>query len=69
MSKHSLNIAVKYGESIPVYDGAEGLQIFDRDTVDLVVLDIMLPKISGRSRNRWHVWKRMPPVKSAQRMK
>ena len=36
-------------EIVPAYDGAEGLQIFDRDTVDLVVLDIMLPKISGLS--------------------
>ena len=34
---------------IPVYDGADALQIFDRDNVDLVVLDIMLPKVSGLS--------------------
>ena len=34
---------------IPAYDGAEGLQIFDRETIALVVLDIMLPKVSGLS--------------------
>ena len=34
---------------IPAYDGAEGLQIFGRGDIDLVVLDIMLPKVSGLS--------------------
>lgn len=34
---------------IPAYNGADALQIFDRDNIDLVVLDIMLPKISGLS--------------------
>ena len=29
------------------YDGASALQIFDQETIDLVVLDIMLPKITG----------------------
>ena len=32
---------------IPAYDGADALQIFDSDNVDLAVLDIMLPKVSG----------------------
>ena len=34
---------------IPAYDGAECLQIFGRNDIDLVVLDIMLPKVSGLS--------------------
>ncbi|RKJ00239.1 DNA-binding response regulator [bacterium D16-54] len=34
---------------IPAYDGADALQIFDSDNVDLAVLDIMLPKVSGLS--------------------
>ena len=34
---------------IPAYDGADALQIFGSDNVDLVVLDIMLPKVSGLS--------------------
>ena len=34
---------------ISAYDGAEGLQIFGKGNVDLVVLDIMLPKVSGLS--------------------
>lgn len=34
---------------IPAYDGARALQIFETDHIDLVVLDIMLPKISGLS--------------------
>ena len=34
---------------IPAYNGADALQIFDRDNIDLVVLDIMLPKVSGLS--------------------
>ncbi len=34
---------------IPAYDAAEGLQIFGRGDIDLVVLDIMLPKVSGLS--------------------
>ena len=32
---------------IPAYDGAEAVQTFDRESIDLVVLDIMLPKITG----------------------
>jgi len=34
---------------IPAYDGEEALQVFRRDSIDLVVLDIMLPHISGLS--------------------
>ena len=34
---------------IPVYDGASALQSFGEYNIDLVVLDIMLPKISGLS--------------------
>ena len=34
---------------IPVYNGADALQIFDKGNIDLVVLDIMLPKVSGLS--------------------
>lgn len=32
---------------IPVYDGADALQTFKQGNIDLVVLDIMLPKITG----------------------
>lgn len=32
---------------VPAYDGAEAVQIFNRENIDLVVLDIMLPKITG----------------------
>ena len=32
---------------LPAYDGATALQIFAENNVDLVVLDIMLPKLSG----------------------
>ncbi len=32
---------------VPAYDGAEALQIFGQGNIDLVVLDIMLPKITG----------------------
>lgn len=32
---------------IPAYDGADALQLFNQGNVDLVVLDIMLPKIMG----------------------
>ena len=32
---------------LPAYDGAAALQIFAENNVDLVVLDIMLPKLSG----------------------
>ncbi len=34
---------------IPAYDGDEALQIFERGNIDLIVLDIMLPKVSGLS--------------------
>ncbi len=34
---------------IPAYDGGSALQIFDTNKIDLIVLDIMLPKISGLS--------------------
>ena len=34
---------------IPAYDGAEALEIFCRAPIDLIVLDIMLPHISGLS--------------------
>jgi len=34
---------------IPAYDGSAALQLFDSSMIDLVVLDIMLPKISGLS--------------------
>ena len=32
---------------IPAYDGAEALQLFRQHSIDLVVLDIMLPHVSG----------------------
>lgn len=32
---------------IPAYDGADALQLFKQEDIDLVVLDIMLPKITG----------------------
>ncbi len=34
---------------IPAYDGGEALQLFQQNSIDLVVLDIMLPHISGLS--------------------
>ncbi len=34
---------------IPAYDGGSALRIFDTNKIDLIVLDIMLPKISGLS--------------------
>lgn len=34
---------------IPAYNGSDALQLFDKHHIDLVVLDIMLPKISGLS--------------------
>lgn len=32
---------------IPAYDGAEAVQLYSQCEIDLVVLDIMLPKVSG----------------------
>lgn len=32
---------------IPAYDGAEALRLFRQEKIDLIVLDIMLPKVSG----------------------
>lgn len=32
---------------MPAYDGAEALHLFNQENIDLVVLDIMLPKITG----------------------
>ena len=34
---------------IPAYDGAEAIQLFQHENIDPVVLDIMLPHISGLS--------------------
>lgn len=34
-------------ETIPAYDGAQAVQIFREKQVDLAVLDIMLPKMTG----------------------
>ncbi|MCI8275162.1 MAG: response regulator transcription factor [Lachnospiraceae bacterium] len=34
---------------IPAYDGGEALQLFRENGIDLVVLDIMLPRVSGLS--------------------
>lgn len=34
---------------IPMYDGASALQSFDKCKIDLIVPDLMLPKISGPS--------------------
>ena len=34
---------------IPAYDGSEALQLFRENSIDLVVLDIMLPHVSGLS--------------------
>ena len=31
----------------PVYDGAEALRQFEEETFDLVILDMMLPSVSG----------------------
>lgn len=32
---------------VPAYDGADALQLFNQGDIDLVVLDIMLPKVTG----------------------
>ena len=34
-------------EVVPAHDGQEALQAFDQQPFDLVVLDIMLPKVDG----------------------
>ena len=34
---------------IPAYDGGEASQLFRENSIDLVVLDIMLPHVSGLS--------------------
>ena len=34
---------------VPAYDGEEALQLFKENSIDLVVLDIMLPRVSGLS--------------------
>ena len=34
---------------IPAYDGGAALQLFRENSIDLVVLDIMLPHVSGLS--------------------
>ena len=34
-------------KTIPAYDGADALQQFSKGHIDLVVLDIMLPKVTG----------------------
>ena len=31
------------------FDGHEGLEIFDKEAIDLVILDIMMPKLDGWS--------------------
>ena len=31
---------------VPAYDGASALQLFNQEIIDLVVLDIMLPKVT-----------------------
>ena len=36
-------------EIIQAYDGGEALRVFDRGNIDLIVLDLMLPKVSGLS--------------------
>ena len=33
---------------VPAFDGLEALKIFEQENIDLVVLDIMLPKITSR---------------------
>ena len=32
---------------VPAYDGASALELFNQENIDLVVLDIMLPKVTG----------------------
>lgn len=34
-------------EAVPAWDGAQALDIFSRENIDLAVLDIMLPKLTG----------------------
>lgn len=36
-------------ETLSAYDGTEALEIFKKNNIDLVVLDIMLPHVSGMS--------------------
>ncbi len=41
-------VLTRYGyESIPARDGAEALEIMDRKHVDLIVLDVMMPRMDG----------------------
>src|SRR5437763_16315906 len=55
-------------EVISAHDGQEALQCFAEQRFDLVVLDLMLPKIDGievcrRLRSRSQVPSTMPPAK------
>ncbi|MBQ9419291.1 MAG: response regulator, partial [Synergistaceae bacterium] len=34
-------------ETVTASDGLEALEIFDRDEIDLIILDLMLPKLNG----------------------
>ena len=34
-------------KAIPAYDGADALQFFNQEAIELAVLDIMLPKVTG----------------------
>ena len=34
---------------VPAYDGTEALRLFQKENIDLIVLDIMLPNVSGLS--------------------
>ena len=40
--------AKRYGyETVTASDGLEALEIFERDEIDLIILDLMLPKLNG----------------------
>jgi len=41
-------------EVVPAYSGEEGLRLLDKEKVDLVLLDIMMPGMSG-----WDVFNRI----------
>ena len=46
---------------VPAFDGVEALKIFEQGNIDLVILDIMLPKITGLAVLHEITWQHLHP--------
>ena len=59
---YSISELLKYEgyETLKAYDGMEALDIMERENVDLILLDVMMPRLNGADRQSESAFTQIP---------